>query len=69
MTSFVTTKACGLTQPSTVVSFEVCSDAILRDMSIFLKIMTTISCIVIPIVRVYDHVGLDLHSKALCPYF
>ena len=52
MTNFVTTKACSLTQPSTIISFEMCSNVVLRDVSIFLTIMTAISCIVIPIVRV-----------------
>ena len=52
MTNFVTTKACSLTQPSIVVSTEMCSNVVLRDMSIFLIVMTTISCVVIPIVRI-----------------
>ena len=47
MSSFVTTKACDLTQPSIVVSFEVCSNAIFRNITILLTIMIAISCIVI----------------------
>ena len=52
VTSFVTTRACNLTQPSTIITSEMCSNVVLRDVSIFLTIMIVVSCIVIPIVRV-----------------
>ena len=53
VTNLVIAKTCGLTQPSLVVTTEVCSNAILRDMPIFLTIVIAISCIVIPIVRAF----------------
>ena len=52
MTSLVTTETCGLTQPSLRISTEIYSSVVHREISIFLTIMTTISCIIIPIVRV-----------------
>ena len=74
--SLVIAKTCGLTQPSLVVTTEMCSNAVLRNMSIFLTIVTAISCVVIPIVRVsiasylvWWPCGLDMHSNSLCPNF
>ena len=52
-TSLVIAKTCGLTQPSLVVTNEMCSNAILRDMSIFLTIVIAITYILIPIVGVF----------------
>ena len=76
VTSLVIAKTCGLTQTSLVVTIEMCSNAILKDMSIFLTIVIAISCVLIPIVTFPwlltlfdDHVGFDLHSNALFPYF
>ena len=53
MKSLVTIETCGFTQPSIIISTEMCSKVALKDMSIFLIVVTTISYVVIPIVRVF----------------
>ena len=52
VTNLETTKTCGLTQPPLVVTIEVWPDTILKKMFIFLTIMITIPCILIPVIRV-----------------
>ena len=52
MSSCQATETSGLVQPSVVVSLEVCSNAVLSYISIFLKIVTTLPCVVVPIVLV-----------------
>ena len=52
VTSLQIAKACGLTQPLFVVTTEVCPNIVIKIMSILLTIMETISCIIIPIIRV-----------------
>ena len=53
MTSLQATKTCGLAQPSTVVSSEVCPYSILRSVSIFLTVVTTIPGVVIQIMVIF----------------
>ena len=52
MSSLQATEIGSLVQPSVVVSLEVCSNAVLRYMSIFLTIVTTFPSVVVPIVMV-----------------
>ena len=62
MSCLQTTKACGLTQPPIVVTTKVCSYAILKNVSIFLTIVTTLPSVVIPIVR-----GIIASYLVWCP--
>ena len=52
MSNLQATETSGLVQPSAVVSLEMCSDTVLRYMSILLTIMKTFPCVVVPIVMV-----------------
>ena len=52
MSSLQATETCGLIQPSTIIPFEMCSYVVLRNMTIFLIVVTTFPCIVVPIVVV-----------------
>ena len=52
MSSLQATETSGIVQPSVVVSFKVCSNVVLRYMSIFLTIVTTFPCVLVPIVMV-----------------
>ena len=66
MSSFEATKASSLVQPSIVVPFEVCSNAVLGYMTIFLTIVTTLPCIVVPIVMVY--IVVPPYMLIWCPH-
>ena len=50
MSSLQAIETSSLIQPSIVVTLEVCSYEILRYMTIFLRVVTIFSCIVVPIV-------------------
>ena len=75
MSYLYTNEACGLTQPRIVVATEMCFNAILRNVFIFLTVVIALLSIVVPIVvmsmafglcrLIYVHIGFDLHSKAL----
>ena len=65
MTSLETTKACGLTQPSIVVAYEMFSNAILRNMSILLKIVTNVPFYLIVIIGIF--ILLYLCFLVWCP--
>ena len=52
MTSLVTTKAYNFIQPSLIVTSKMCPNAVLRNVSIFLIVLTVIPSIVIPIISV-----------------
>ena len=53
MSSLQETKTCDLIQPSAIIPLEVCSYVVLGYVTIFLTIVTTFPCIVVPIVMVY----------------
>ena len=52
MTSLQRVKACGLTQASIVVTTEVCSYVILKDVSILLIVVIAFPSILVPIIEV-----------------
>ena len=52
------TKAYDLTRPSIIVFNKMCSNAVLRNVSIFLTIVTTLSSVVVPIVVMSMAFGL-----------
>ena len=60
VTSLQTTKTCSLTQPSSIFTSKICSNAIFSNNSILLTIVTTIPCILIPIVGSISMVYLSL---------
>ena len=66
MSSFQATEASSLVQPSFIVPLEMCSNSILRYVTILLTIMTTFSCIVVPIVMVY--IVVPPYMLIWCPH-